>query len=531
MGRGDRGGALDLEVAFRAAVERSPDIIGIHRAGRMVYMNPTGLTTLGWEAAELLGRSVYDIVDPADHPIVSARIEHMAVTGNAAPLQELRLVRKDGRSLTAEVVAVPAVVDGEACIVAIARDVTDRKLMEARLLQADRLVSLGTLAAGVAHEINNPLTYILANTEWLARELDRVVDALRDPASQKTSAELLAQTLLMRLAVERTMDGWNRICQIVRDLRVFSRADSDELGPVDLNATLETAIKLAWHEIRHRALLVRDFGDVPVVDANEGRLSQAFLNLLVNAAQAIPEGAADTNSIHVRSTTSSSGECVVEISDTGLGIPRELRSRIFDPFYTTKPLGLGQGLGLSITHGVITSYGGRIEVDDGADGRGTLFRAFLPAGGTPHRRPMSSSPPSSSPGRRGRVLVVDDEPRIGESLALLLGEDHDLTSVTGARDALQLIERGERYDVILCDLMMPVMTGIDLFEALDQRCPDQAARVVFLSGGVSTPHAAEFIQRFGARLLEKPLDVDKLRAVIKKHVKRPASGRREEHHG
>jgi PAS domain S-box-containing protein len=519
-------GTLDLEGAFRAVVERSPEIICIHREARLLYMNPTGLAALGWELADLVGQSVYEIIDASDHETVGYRIERMNATGEPAPLQAMKLVRKDGRTLTVEAVGVPIVLQASPCIVTIARDVTDRKLVEARLLQTDRLVSLGTLAAGVAHEINNPLTYILANTEWVARELERVIEALRiAPDNPESVRDVAMQAARMRVAVERTLDGWSRIRQIVRDLRVFSRADSDEISAVDVNASLETAIKMAWHEIRHRALLVRDFGDVPLVDANEGRLTQAFLNLLMNAAQAIPEGAADTNTIQVSTATSSSGEAVVEISDTGAGIPHEQRARIFDPFYTTKPIGIGTGLGLSITHGVITACGGRIDVIDAEHGRGIKFRAFLPAGDRAQSRRTSSTPPSSVPTRRGRVLVVDDEPRIGESLALLLGEDHDVTSVTSARDALRLLERGDEYDVILCDLMMPVMTGMDFYAELSTKAPDHAGRVVFVSGGTSSPRVTEFLERFGARLLEKPLDVDRLRAVIKKHLKRKSRSR------
>ncbi len=167
-----------------------------------------------------------------------------------------------------------------------------------------------------------------------------------------------------------------RVRQIVRDLRIFSRSEVDATGPVDLTAVLESTLRMAWNEIRHRARLVKDFEAVPAVEGNESRLGQVFLNLIVNAAQAIPEGRAESNQIRVRLAQAQSGQVEVAITDTGPGIPPEVLQRLFTPFFTTKPPGVGTGLGLSICHKIITSIGGSIEVDTEV-GRGTTFRVLL----------------------------------------------------------------------------------------------------------------------------------------------------------
>jgi CheY-like chemotaxis protein len=281
---------------------------------------------------------------------------------------------------------------------------------------------------------------------------------------------------------------------------------------VDVRAILESAIQMAWHEIRHRARLRKTFGEVPPVEANEAKLGQVFLNLLVNAAQAIPEGDANKQEVQVVTRTDERGNVAVEISDTGVGISAELLPRIFDPFFTTKPSGEGMGLGLAISHGTIRSLGGELTARS-IPQKGSTFRVTLPAA-EGWRRPSPKSAPKIRSAARRRVLVVDDERLVGEAIARVLAEENDVVVETQAVEVLSRIARGERFDVILCDLMMPVMTGMDLYAELLRTHPTAVNRIVFMTGGAFTPRARAFLESVTNACLEKPLDMNKLRGLI-----------------
>jgi signal transduction histidine kinase len=257
-------------------------------------------------------------------------------------------------------------IDIDALLSAIERTLftVERRHLHAALAESERLAALGTLAAGVAHEINNPLAYVLSNVAYAARV------ASGDVPSEREKAEV-------RKALAEAEEGCVRIRTIVRDLQLFARPSDEETRPVDVRRVLDSSVALATHELRQRARVVKEYGEVSLVDANEGRLGQIFVNLLVNAAQAIAEGEVDKNEI--RLVVRSDGTWVViEVRDTGCGIPPEIRGRIFEPFFTTKPVGVGTGLGLSIAHKLVLAANGEIDVDS-ERGRGTTFRVRLPA--------------------------------------------------------------------------------------------------------------------------------------------------------
>jgi two-component system, NtrC family, sensor kinase len=244
-----------------------------------------------------------------------------------------------------------------------------RRLQETQdqLLFADRLATVGRLAAGVGHEINNPLSFILGNLRYVQDELQRME---RLPSDEEDRRELLS-------AITEACEGAERVRLIAQDLKVLSRPDNAVHGPVELRMVVRGAAKMAAHEIRHRARLVEDCEGVPPVRGNEARLSQVLLNLLINAAHAITPGQMEQNEIRISARESVPGRVTLEVSDTGCGIPAENLGRIFEPFFTTKPVGVGTGLGLSVCHGIITSFGGDITVES-EPGRGTTFRITLP---------------------------------------------------------------------------------------------------------------------------------------------------------
>jgi signal transduction histidine kinase len=244
--------------------------------------------------------------------------------------------------------------------------------MQAKLVLTERMASLGTLAGGVAHEINNPLSYILSNLRCLSEELS----LLDGPSAGLAEARKLTA---------ETLEGAERVRRIVQDLHTFARPREGR-GPTDLHRVLDLAANIASSQIRFRARLVKDYGSIPPVDGDESRLGQVALNLLVNASHAIPAGRPQENEIRLVTRVEAAGQVVLEVRDTGGGIPPEIRSRVFEPFFTTKSVGTGTGLGLSICHGIVTSLGGEITLDS-ETGKGTTFRVVLPATAAPQPGP------------------------------------------------------------------------------------------------------------------------------------------------
>jgi two-component system cell cycle sensor histidine kinase/response regulator CckA len=490
------------EANFRTLIERSPFCVFVHSAGLFRYVNPAAIALLGYDSAgELLGRRVLDLVHAEDRDAVQSRMRHTQRHGGGAA-GEARMLRRDGSIVVVEAEGLLLDFDGEPSNVVLCRDITERSELYARMAVADRLLSVGTLAAGIAHEINNPLAYVSSNLEVLARELP----ALRDGNRSLSPADL--ETLL-----GDTREGTERVGAIVRGLRALSRSDDASIGPIDVAGVLASSIKMAHNEIRHRARVVERIApELPPVEGNASRLGQVFLNVLVNAAQAIPEGRADANEIRVQAFADADGRrVVIDIEDTGGGIPRGVIGRIFDPFFTTKPIGHGMGLGLSISHEIVRSFGGTMTVDSTV-GVGSTFRVSLPAA------PARTSPPSPvvapRPSVPARVLVIDDEAAVGRSIALLLAPDYEVTPVTRAQEALARLAAGERFEAIVCDVMMPEMSGIDFFDQLTRAAPELVDRLVFLTGGAFTQQARDFLASASRPQLGKPFSERDLRRVI-----------------
>lgn len=384
--------------------------------------------------------------------------------------------------------------------VLVARDITDAKHAEGHLMVADRMASVGTLAAGIAHEINNPLASVIANLELAVHQLRQAVD------SGAVAADVVE-------GLEDAAGAAGRVREIVRNLRVFSRpGDREHRSSVDVEDVLESTIRLAWNELRHRARVVRAYSEVPPVHAEDAALGQVFLNLLVNAAHAITPGNYGANEIRIATGLDAKGRVVVSIADTGGGIPEAIRPRLFTPFFTTKPAGVGIGLGLATTHRIVSQLGGRIEYDSEV-GKGTEFRIVLPpASGA--RAPAVTIPPIAPAKRRGRVLIVDDEEALASSLLRSLAGEHDVTAVTSGSDALARIERGERYDAIVCDLMMPQVTGMEIYARIRAIDPSQAAAMIFMTGGAFTSSARDFLETVDNATLDKPFELPLLRNVV-----------------
>jgi signal transduction histidine kinase len=387
----------------------------------------------------------------------------------------------------------------------------ESRRMQQQLLLSDRLASIGMVAAGVAHEINNPLAYVLGNLEFALEQLEGTGSS--DGAAVEMSEVIEA--------LQHAREGSERIRVTTRDLKVFCRTDEEARTTVNVRKVMESSINMAWNEIRHRARLVRHFEAVPGILGNENRLGQVFLNLLMNAAQALPERPIEENEISV-SIRADAGDVLIEISDTGTGIPPALQKRIFEAFYTTKPQGVGTGIGLSICHSIVTDLGGQISVQSEL-GKGTVFRILLPA----LTVVLSSHPPRVEhvATRRGRILVIDDEPQLCHLIRRLLAPEHEVYTRTEAREALALLAEDRTFDVIFCDLLMPHMSGMEFYRELSRMAPELAPRTVFLTGGAFNSHARQFLGGVSNRVIEKPFVADSVHSAVAQLLQTSAPSR------
>ncbi|HET9933391.1 MAG TPA: ATP-binding protein [Polyangiaceae bacterium] len=376
----------------------------------------------------------------------------------------------------------------DASLLLVIRDMTELRRLLRRLTSAENLASLGTLAAGLAHEINNPLTYIITSLSSISR------------TSDACQSSVLAE-------VDRALDGCWRIRDLVRNILETTTSRRDEIDAVLVPEALEAALALVNPEVRHRATVKLELDESLYVEAHRTRLMQVVVNLLTNASQAFDDHRASTNQIVVRAFCDHEW-VVVEVEDNGRGMDEATRQRAIEPFFTTQPVGQGSGLGLFLCSSIIESLGGSLQIES-ALGRGTKVTFKLRATeAAPSRSGIAthstSRAPSLAPAPRLNILVIDDEPDIRRSLRRLLGVKHNIALATNGAEALRRFVQGERFDVILCDLLMPELTGIELFSELQQRFPEQSQRVVFLTGGATSEAARSFIEENRSRVLNKP---------------------------
>jgi len=495
----------DDAALLEAVIRNAPDLVVYVGADGVIHWINDALPEL--PADEIVGKHWLATV-PLDQRATLEQVFHQVLeTGEPGSLDGPGQIEKHGigwRSRRFGPVKRAGRVVG---VVIASRDLTEAKNAEMQLMVSDRMASLGTLAAGMAHEINNPLAAVMGNLEVM---LETIKGTARTPASKGELIEILQDAL--------TAAG--RIRFVVRDLKMFSRAP-EEAAPeaaVNVERVVDSALRMARNETRHRAKVQVSYEHVAPVAGNEARLGQVFLNLIVNAAQALPAGDVAANTISISTYDAGADRVVVKISDTGPGIPPEIQKRIFAPFFTTKPVGIGTGLGLSICRRIVASMGGDIYFESEV-GHGTDFFVSLPIARTvaaDEARP--APPPTPGPARRGRVLVIDDDEMVGHTTAKILSADHDVVIMTSAGAALQALEAGERFDVILCDLMMPQLTGMDFHAMAAARFPAAARTVVFMTGGAFTPQARGFLATTRNRYVEKPFEMAQLRALVNELV-------------
>lgn len=477
--------------------EHAPAGVLVHRQGDIIFSNAeisslTGSEDLG-HIDEFLG--LFDARQRPDvRTLLYGREDCCGPKTSCRPVE----VTVDGETKTLEIVALPIDYGDQRALLSVIRDITDRREFTARMMQMDRVLAVGTLVSGIGHEINNPLSFVLNNVQFVRSRLDKL----------ETPPEELEE---VHEALADAEKGAEQIREIVTRLRTFTHYEDETPGNlVDVEAAIDAAIQMARSDIRHRAELETDVDhDLPRVEGDGSRVAQVFLNLLVNAADAVEQQ--DEGRITVE-TTVADDRLIVEISDNGCGIDDEVADRMFDPFFTTKSPQRGTGLGLASAQSVVESHDGVLTFES-TPGVGTTFRVELPVADSAGPTTTDRQRSRTADGPR-RIAVVDDEPGIGRTIERVLGDDHSVQAFASATEFLGALADGAEYDVVFCDLLMPDLTAMDLVPLLEEDHPETARRLVLMTGGVCTPEAEDFVEQTDLPLSSKPIDNDELRQYV-----------------
>ncbi len=495
-----RGALMAERTRFEVAVKHAPTSIEITDTDMQIqYVNEAWEALTGFAQGEAVGKSAaFRCVDHAICP----EIERTVRTG-AVWQGRLRSLRKDGSAYEEELTLYPGCDDNGRILhyVGIRTDVSESERLREAQMTNDRLVTMGTLTAGVAHEIKNALVPIIGGVSFLKDAVGTVVDHL-----PRIFADELDDALF------DTEEAVERVRLICTDLNMFSRAEPG-VKSLDLHRTLESSARIASDQFKRRATLRTEFEPVPQLNADQARLGQVFLNLILNAAHAIPPGDREHNEIVVRAFSLGYQRVVVEVSDTGHGIPHDVLPHIFEPFFTTKPAGEGTGLGLPICRRIVRDLRGDITVRSKV-GQGTTFRVEFPV--DPSAMSGEFTCPEIRAARSARILVVDDDIGIARSFARIL-KKHDVEVANGGREGLNRL-LAEDFDLVFCDLVMPGVTGMDLHQALRRERPEVADAIIFMTAGGFSPKLRRFVETVSNTLVEKPFGVEAIRAVVASRI-------------
>ncbi|MBX2810752.1 MAG: hybrid sensor histidine kinase/response regulator [Myxococcales bacterium] len=389
------------------------------------------------------------------------------------------------------------------------------------LAHKDRLAAVGALAAGLAHEVNNPaqalgfdLSALLELLRWLEHGTEEIVSLGVKNISDNTLTQIRDKYAEARNLLQACVDGLGRITSIASNLKGFAKVQPERVDFIHPNEIVNQACALVHNQLRHRAQLIKELNAAGGFLGDKNRLVQVLSNLLVNAAQAIADGSAD-GCIVVR-TSEDTEQITLSVIDNGPGIPEDVRERIFDPFFTTKSRD-GIGVGLSLSRDIASQHGGTLSLCSTCE-RGTRFDLVIPRenGLSATGCSLADADLPVSAYQRARVLIVDDEPALRRSLTRQIRGLHEVVAVEGAQQAYTLLRSDTRFDVVLCDLMMPDMDGPQLYEKLTEEMPALATRFVFMTGGAFTERAQQFLERMKPPLLNKPASPNLLEATIQR---------------
>ncbi|SEJ66922.1 PAS domain S-box-containing protein [Sphingomonas sp. OV641] len=475
--------------------------------GRYLMLNPEMAKVFGRPIDEVIGRTAAELFGAEQATMIAAHDRRILERRMPERVEEfLPDLDAYGWSL---VVRFPVLVEGEqARIGGFDIDLSERKRAEAELarsremvFQSEKLTALGSLLAGVSHELNNPLSVILT-------------------LSQLLEAQAQGTPLGERAAKIRAAAG--RCARIVQSFLAMARQKAPVRTRVDANELIHAALDLASYGLRTAGIEVVQRLDpaLPPLDVDSDQLSQVLLNLIVNAQHALEESdgtrtlVISTEAVGAHGNDRRRGMVRITVADNGPGVPAEIRHRIFEPFFTSKPQGVGTGIGLAFSLGVVEAHGGTLRlVEDAPWRQGACFVAELPAA-TGAMPKVAAPSPIVPPNDRASALVVDDDRDVGEALAeLLADEGYDVELACSGQEAkTRLCQR--RYDAVLSDLRMPDMDGRALFDWMTDQLPDQLARLAFVTGDTLGASSRSFLARAGRPVLEKPYDMESLRGLL-----------------
>ena len=515
--------AHGVETQRRLLLARATDgIVVVDKACRVLFANAAAGTLLGVDQALLIGEPFEHAIPEEGNP-VTYRIQQSS--GAVSPLTATAIVSiwdgRDGTIIQMQPSFRPSLLPGASSSAPPA--------MPGPRVSEDRLRTVGRLAAGLAHDVNNPLTFVLANLESLREShqtIRRFIRKLRvDLATREAitphSFEQISADANLQEVIDDAADmltdcykGMHRIQDIARSLGTFSRADESHAEMLDITRVVDDACAMVFNQIRYRARLVKRFEPIPMIAAYPGRVVQALVNMLTNAAEAIEGGAYDKHRIVV-STRVVAEHVVVSVSDTGAGVDAEHREQIFTPGFTTKAHAGGLGLGLSACQRVAEEHGGRLDVHHLPDG-GTCFELVFPfdTGLTVVDHGRESRPISEAPLQRSRLLIVDDDAMVLSALRRRLQSRYDVVTVLGGVEALAHLSEDSAFDSIICDLMMPEVDGKSFYDAVSKKHTELAGRIVFMSGGAFTPRLRKFAAAVSNPVLQKPVSREDLESML-----------------
>ena len=485
---------------LRMVLDCAPDAIAILAGPTVLYMSLPGARMLGFEKpADVIGRSLADWLEPEEFVIARDRIAAVMRTSRPNELREYRVRRVDRHQILVEVASVPVTYEGSPAVLSFVRDVTDRKALEREVAESARLAALGRLSAGVAHELNNPLTHLALAVDGLRRTLDGV-----GPGGAAAAIGVA------RVRLSQIAEDVERMVLVARELRLFASPQPGTRRPVDLRQPLEASLRAVreTHRAATQVTVETRFEEVPAADLCPLRIEQVFVNLLNNAFDSLVDESDENRRVTVELRPA--GDAVaVSVSDTGPGIPQEMLERVFEPFFTTKAYGRGAGLGLAISRSIVQALGGTMTVAS-APGQGTTFHVKLPV----WREPADAVEARPALGlRRLRVLVVDDEAAMGCALAASL-EAHQVEVAGSAREALARLSGDAAFDVILCDIVMPEASGVEFHRSLAAVDPGLSRRVVFMTGATLGTEDGKTLSALPNPVLEKPFDLGRLERAL-----------------
>ena len=493
----------ESEERFRQMAEHIREVFFLvdFREKRMLYVNPAVEEIWGQPRERFYENPtlILDSVHPDDRAYIEAALAQQQITGEFN--EEFRIIRPDGsvRWILDRVVPIQNDSGEVYRLVGIAEDITERKRTEEHVQETARLASIGELAAGVAHEVNNPLTAVLGYSQLvLAEDLPRSV----------------------REDVQTIHSEAQRAAKIVQNLLSYARKSGSDRIYINVNSVLERALELKSYDLKTSGIEVScDFSeDLPSTMIDEHQMVQVFVNILTNAQQAIES--IDANGQIIIGCFESGGQIRITISDNGPGIPAEHQAKIFAPFFTTKGVGTGTGLGLSICYGIIRQHGGDIWADS-IQGEGVTFHIELPILAPQVELDSFSQPSSPKLTSTRHILVVDDEPHIRNLLRRSLESERYMVDLANDGEEAWGKLGNLRYDCILLDLKMPRMSGRELYQLIHQTDEALSRKVIFISGDTVNQATHKFISRTGKPLVTKPFQLEELRSHIANLVEEP----------